>query len=211
MKAALQEDLLALAQELIAGEALRYFTNRLDELNLPDVPANHTVRLVDAVGKVSAHRPLGEIYNLAWRATRAAAEATQKNPRASRANMTTFAVNQLESLAKRAVDEPDWSIKPFSENQRYGAAAMTRVLFFNVLDANPSMQRFPRSGHLFPRPFRSMTTAVLPSPTAPQVRNGKLPLISPGWAPTSNHGTLWGFRGFSTRSTRKRATRPTRR
>ncbi|MEU6949512.1 hypothetical protein ABZ957_30405 [Streptomyces sp. NPDC046316] len=137
MKAGRQDDLLALAQELIASEAIRYFTNRLDELNLPDVPPNHTARLMDAVEKVAAHRSLGEIYNLVWRTTSAAAEAAQKNPRAPRANMTTFAVNKLESLAKRAVDEPDWSINPFSEIQRYGVAAMTRVLFFNVLDANP--------------------------------------------------------------------------
>lgn len=153
MKAARQEDLLALAQELIAGEALRYFTNRLDELNLPAVPANHTARLADAAGKVSAHRSLGEIYNLVWRATRAAAEAAQKNPRASRANMTTHAVNQLESLAKQAVDQPDWLIKPFNENQRYGAAAMTRVLFFNVLDVNPFEAVLPSLRASLPAPI----------------------------------------------------------
>lgn len=28
---------------------------------------------------------------------------------------TTFAGNQLKSLAKRAVDEPAWLLKPFSE------------------------------------------------------------------------------------------------
>ncbi|MCX4971036.1 hypothetical protein OHA98_41215 [Streptomyces sp. NBC_00654] len=153
MKATRQEDLLALAHELIAGEAIRYFTNQLDELNLPDVPANHTARLGDAVGKVSAHRPLNEIYNLAWRAVRSAAAAAQKNPRAPRANMTTYAVNQLESLAKRAVDEPDWSLKAFSEDPRCSAAAMTRVLFFNVLDANPLEATLPSLRASLPAPI----------------------------------------------------------
>ncbi|MFB6507489.1 hypothetical protein ACFYXP_38125 [Streptomyces sp. NPDC002466] len=157
MKADQQEDLLALAQELITGEAIRYFTNRLDELNLPDVPENHTARLADATKKAAAHRSLGEIYNLVWRATRAAAEAAQKNPRAPRAHMTTHAVNQLESFAKQAVDDPSWQIKPFSET-RHGAAAMTRVLFFNVLDANPFEATLPSLRASLPAPMPEYDT-----------------------------------------------------
>ncbi|MGW5781061.1 hypothetical protein [Streptomyces sp. NPDC003863] len=132
-----QDDLLALARELIAGEAVRYFGNRLGDINLPDVPDNHAARLAEAADKVAGHRSLGEIYNLAWRATRTAAEAAQKNPRASRADITAHAVNQFESLAMRAIEEPDRFIKPFSEIQRLGVAAMTRVVFYNVLDTNP--------------------------------------------------------------------------
>jgi hypothetical protein len=137
MTAARQNDLLALAGELIAEEALRYFTNRLEDLHLPAVPDNHTARLSDAVYKLAEHRPLGEIYNLVWRATRAAAEAAQKNPRAPRAHMSTHAVNQLESHAQQAASDPDWQLKAFGEIKGHGPAAMTRTLFFSILDSNP--------------------------------------------------------------------------
>ncbi|MFJ6578021.1 hypothetical protein ACIQMY_18850 [Streptomyces sp. NPDC091368] len=152
MNAGRQDDLLALAQELIAGETIRYFNNRLVELNLPAVPDNHTARLTEAAEKVAGHRSIGESYNLAWRATRAAAEAAQRSPYAPRANMTTHAVNQFENLAKQAVDDPDWVIKPFSEIQRHGVAAMTRVLFYTVLDVNPVEATVPSLRLALPAP-----------------------------------------------------------
>ncbi|MFJ7416942.1 hypothetical protein ACIQWZ_40075 [Streptomyces sp. NPDC098077] len=131
------DDLLTLARELIAEEALRYFITRLEELNLPAVTENHTERLSEAAYKVARHRPLGEIYNLAWRATRAAAESAQKNPRAPRINISTHAVNQFETHALRAVTEPAWPIKPFGEVAGCGLSAMTRTLFYTVLDRQP--------------------------------------------------------------------------
>ncbi|MCX4441881.1 hypothetical protein OG998_13675 [Streptomyces albidoflavus] len=132
-----QEDLVAVARELIAEEALRYFTNRLDDLNLPAVPGNHSARLSEAAYKVAEHRPLGEIYNLVWRATRAAAEAAQKNPRAPRAHMTTHAVNRFETDAQRATADPGWALKPFTAITGQGPSAMTRALFYNLLDSDP--------------------------------------------------------------------------
>lgn len=107
-----QEDLLATARELIAEEAQRYFTNRLEELHLPPVPDNHGARLQEAAFKVAEHRPLREIYNLVWRATRAAAEAAQKNPRAPRAHMSTHAINRFEADGQRAVADLGWELKP---------------------------------------------------------------------------------------------------
>ncbi|MFI5657449.1 hypothetical protein [Streptomyces sp. NPDC051684] len=132
-----QEDLLVLATELIAEEALRYFDHRLVELNLPDIPENQQNRLKDAAYRVAGARSLGQVYNLVWQATRAAAEGAQKHPRAPRANMTTHALNRFESLAQRACEESDWTPKPFSEIAGLGLAAMTRVLFYGVLDQPP--------------------------------------------------------------------------
>ncbi|MFB7672264.1 hypothetical protein ACFC26_12690 [Kitasatospora purpeofusca] len=132
-----QDDLLEVARELIAAEALRYFRARLEYVLLPVVPDNHAARLHEAVLKVAEHRPLGEIYNLVWRATRAAAEAAQTNPRAPRANMTTYAVNHFETQSQRASVEVDWPIKPFSELSGQGPAAMTRTLFYGLFDSNP--------------------------------------------------------------------------
>ncbi|AXI91259.1 hypothetical protein SAM9427_36440 (plasmid) [Streptomyces sp. ETH9427] len=130
-------DLLALTQECIAEEALRYFTYRLEDLNLPAVTENHIERLREAAYKVARHRPLGEIYNLVWRSTRAAAESAQKNPRAPRVNISTHAVNQFETHALRAVTEPAWPIKAFGEVTGCGLSAMTRTLFYTVLDLQP--------------------------------------------------------------------------
>lgn len=143
LTASQHEELLSLAQELVAEEALRYFTGRLEDLNLPYVTNTHVERLREAAYKVALHRPLAEIYNLVWRSTRAAAEAAQKNPRAPRANMSTYAVNQFETHAHRAVTEPDWSIKPFGELADSGPSAMTRTLFYTVLDLHPLETSLP--------------------------------------------------------------------
>ncbi|MFJ5680237.1 hypothetical protein [Streptomyces sp. NPDC093097] len=143
MTAGQQDDLLALAEELLAEEAVRYFLNRLEVVNLPAVTDTHLARLRDAAYKVARNRPLGEIYNLVWRATRAAAEAAQKTPRAPRVHMSTHAVNQFEAHAQRAAAEPDWDIKPFEEIANLGPAAMTRALFYNVLDLHPIQTSVP--------------------------------------------------------------------
>ncbi|MFG2778169.1 hypothetical protein ACGFY7_09965 [Streptomyces prunicolor] len=152
MTAGQHDDLMAVVQELIAEEALRYFTNRLDELYLPAVPDNHSARLTEAAYKVAEHRPLGEIYNLVWRATRAAAEAAQKNPRAPRTHMSTHAINRFETDAQRAVADPHWELKPFTAIQGQGPAAMTRALFYNVLDTNPIEASVPQIKNALPEP-----------------------------------------------------------
>ncbi|MGW7603205.1 hypothetical protein [Streptomyces antimycoticus] len=153
------DDLLALTQELIAEEALRYFTSRLEDLNLPTVTDNHVERLREATYKVARHRPLGEIYNLMWRSTRAAAESAQKNPRAPRVNMSTHAVNQFETHAQRAVTEPTWPIKAFGEVAGCGPSALIRTLFYTVLDLNPLETSLPDIEQVLPEPA--------PEPPAP--------------------------------------------
>lgn len=132
-----QGELLAVAHELLVAEGLRYFQHRLEEVRLPAVADNHVARLRTAMGKVAECRPLGEIYNLVWRVTRGAAEAAQKNPQVPRANLSTHALNQFEGHVQRAVDDEGWEIKPFSEIQGVGLSAMTRTLFYNVLNLHP--------------------------------------------------------------------------
>ncbi|MER5988837.1 hypothetical protein [Streptomyces sp. NPDC001787] len=146
------DDLLSLAQELVAEEAVRYFTSRLTDLNLPAVTDNHAERLREAAYKVARHRPLAEIYNLAWRSTRSAAESAQKNPRAPRVNMSTHAVNQFESHALRAITEPTWPVKPFGEVPGCGPSAMLRTLFYTVLDVHPLETSLPDIEKALPEP-----------------------------------------------------------
>ncbi|MEU9485891.1 hypothetical protein AB0D83_19885 [Streptomyces decoyicus] len=134
--------------------------HRLEELKLPEVTDNHQARLRDAAYKAARHRPLGEIYNLVWRATRAAAEAAQKNPRAPRLHMSTHAVNQFETHAQRAATDPDWELKPFGEINKLGPSAMTRVLFYTVLDLHPLETSLPEIRQTLP------PAAAAPQPSA---------------------------------------------
>lgn len=175
------DDLLSLAQELIAEEALRYFTNRLVDLNLPAVTDNHVERLREAADKVARHRPLGEIYNLVWRSTRSAAETAQKKPRAPRVNMSTYAVNQFETQALRAVTEPTWPIKAFGEVAGCGLSAMARTLFYTVLNLHPLETSLPDIQQKLPEPAPeppAPTSETTPGPhTHQEEENEKLPLL----------------------------------
>ena len=92
-----QIDLTELARDLIAAETRRYFQDQLDEHNLPGVPENHEMRLMEAMRSVAGQRPLGETYNLAWQAVRAGAASAQAHPRAPLANMTqSFRISRPE-------------------------------------------------------------------------------------------------------------------
>ncbi|MFF3312950.1 hypothetical protein [Streptomyces sp. NPDC002952] len=153
LTAAQQDDLVALALELLTAESVRYFLNRLEEVNLPTITDNHRQRLEDAARKAAGQRSLGEIYNLVWRSTRAAAEAAQKNPRAPRVNMSTHAVNQFESHAHHAATDSKWEIKAFSEVPACPLAAMTRTLLYTVLDQTPVETSLPQISDSLPEPI----------------------------------------------------------
>ncbi|MGW0392111.1 hypothetical protein ACWDYJ_14725 [Streptomyces sp. NPDC003042] len=159
-----QGELLTVAHELLVAEGMRYFTHRLEEVRLPPVPENHMARLRTAMGKVAECRPLGEVYNLVWRVTRAAAEAAQKNPQAPRANLSTHALNQFEGHVQRAVDEPEWEIKPFGEIQGLGLAAMTRTLFYNVLSVHPVETSLVELEENLPEPRHGVSAQGVNSP-----------------------------------------------
>ncbi|MEV7524214.1 hypothetical protein [Streptomyces sp. NPDC091371] len=161
-----QGELLMVAHELLVAEGLRYFDHRLEEVRLPAVPDNHAARLRTAMGKVAECRPLGEIYNLVWRVTRAAAEAAQKNPQAPRANLSAHALNQFEGHVQRAVDEPGWEIKPFREIHGLGLAAMTRTLFYNVLNVHPVETDLVALEESLPEPRREVyAQSINPPPS----------------------------------------------
>ncbi|UWM50177.1 hypothetical protein N0X72_14785 [Streptomyces carpaticus] len=130
-----KEELLVLLEELIAAEALRYFDLQLAKRHLPPVPDNHLVRLKDVAQRGSSMLTLGEMNNLVWRAARSAADAAQRNPQAPRANMSTFAVNCLETYVQQALADPQ-AIKPYTFDASL-LAALTRTVFYTVLNADP--------------------------------------------------------------------------
>ncbi|MFJ6140553.1 hypothetical protein [Kitasatospora sp. NPDC092286] len=182
-----QADLLVIARELVAAEALRYFRWRLEHVLLPVVPDNHVARLHEAALKVAGYRPLGEIYNLVWRATRAAAEAAQTNPRAPRVNMTTYAVNHFETQSQRAAAEADWPIKSFSELSGQGPAAMTRTLFYGLFDSNPIDTSLPQLKDRLPAPAPEPPSAPAASPRTPKAE----PPVTFPLAWLSEHPDRW--------------------
>ncbi|MFD7452817.1 hypothetical protein [Kitasatospora sp. NPDC059827] len=185
-----QDALLVLARELVAAEALRYFRSRLEYLLLPAVPDNHVARLHDAALKVAGHRPLGEIYNLVWRASQAAAAAAQANPRAPRVNMTTHAVNHFETQSQRAAAEANWPIKPFNELTGQGPAAMTRTLFYGLFDSNPIDTSLRQLKDRLPDPAPEPSPAPATSPQTAQTPQADPPTAVPlTWL--SEHPDRW--------------------
>jgi hypothetical protein len=160
-------ELLDVAAELIAAEAVRYFNDQLNEHNLPAVPANQQARMWAAIERLVEHRSLGEIYNLVWQSARAAAVSAQKNPRARPENMSTHAVNRLESHSQRVVSEPDWEIKPFNEISGigHGLAAMTRTLFYTVLNSDPLRTTPLQIVVALPAPVDETSDQEFPAPT----------------------------------------------
>ncbi|MFJ6661588.1 hypothetical protein ACIQNG_35355 [Streptomyces sp. NPDC091377] len=153
-----QGELLELVQDLIAAEALRYFDLQLEKRHLPPVPDTHLTRLKEFTLRGSGTLTLGELNNLVWRAARSAADAAQRNPQAPRANMSTFAVNCLETYLQQAATAGDnrTPIKPYTIDPS-ALAALTRTTFYTVLEADPFVTGVPQIAAMLPHP-------VLPEP-----------------------------------------------
>lgn len=147
-----QEQFLDLVQELIAAEAIRYFDYQLEVRHLPPVPENHVARLQEAAARAAGTRSLGELNNMAWLAVVRASDAAQKHPQAPRPNMTTYAVNTFESGVQRLLSDPDKKLPPYDHDR---ISAMSRLVFYNLLDANPFITTRDDARSLLPPPAQS--------------------------------------------------------
>ncbi|MFI2031872.1 hypothetical protein [Streptomyces buecherae] len=145
-----RQGFLTLVQELIAAEALRYFDLQLDKRHLPPIPDNHLARLKDVARRGSATLALGELNNLVWRAARSAADAAQRTPQAPRANMSTFALNCLETYVQQALTDAQ-PIKPYTFDPSL-LAALTRTVFYTAINADPFTTSAPQVDHILPPP-----------------------------------------------------------
>jgi hypothetical protein len=145
-----RKELLVLVQELIAAECLRYFDLQLAKRHLPPVPENHLARLRSIAQRGSTIRALGELNNLVWRAARSAADAAQRNPQAPRANMSTFAVNCFETYVQQALTDIQ-PIKPYTFDASQ-LAALTRTVFYTILNADPFTVGFIQADQNLPEP-----------------------------------------------------------
>ncbi|MEY8043587.1 helix-turn-helix transcriptional regulator [Saccharopolyspora cebuensis] len=151
-----QHELIELAYELVAEEAIRYLNIQLDEYKLPPVPDGHRSKLFDAARKAASRetppfRPLGVLYNIAWQAAKGAAAAAHAHPRAPKEKMTVHAVNKFESLTEKAASS-DWIVKPNNGWSNVELSGMTRTLFYRIVDSNPYLVSIPEIMSTLPEP-----------------------------------------------------------
>ncbi|GAA1106406.1 hypothetical protein [Nocardiopsis metallicus] len=128
------EGLLA---EVIAKEAVRYFDYKLKEHNLPAIPEEKRPRLREAADKLARVRCLGQLYFACWAATRNAAAAARRTPRAPMVNMTEYGLKNFEDIVQVMVRDDTKYAKVFREEVKFPLSAMTRTLFHTVLDMHP--------------------------------------------------------------------------
>jgi len=129
-------DFLSLLVEVLARETVRYFEHQIAVHNLPPVPDNHAVRLLEAARRLAEVRTLAESYNVAWRAARTAAANAQQHLRAPKINMTTHAVNLFEQSAQQYTADPATYLKPYRPLSELPAAALTRTMFITLLNTD---------------------------------------------------------------------------
>ena len=160
-----REQLLVLVQELIAAEAARYLDQQLAKRHLPVVPENHGERLRSVFHLASTRMSLGEVINVVWRAVRSASDAAQQHPYAPRANMSTAALNSIETGVQAAMDGGK-PLKPYSFDPGQ-LAALTRTVFYRVLEANPFEETAAQMIAALPQPD--------PEPQAAEPRLDRVP------------------------------------
>lgn len=133
-----RRDLIALSQELVAEEALRYFRYYLGSLNLPDPAEHHMEALRSHIAKAVANFPLGQLYRMAWSSSRDAISAYERISGLSKDKASTHAVNKFAQWVQRALDAPDELGEPFNEDTiNLPLSAATDVVFRVVLGLNP--------------------------------------------------------------------------
>ncbi|SDZ48691.1 hypothetical protein [Herbiconiux ginsengi] len=133
-----RRDLIALSVELVADEAIRYFSYFMMSLNLPDPAVAHLETLRSHTAKAATKFPLGQIYRMAWSSSRDALAAHERNRGMSKDNAATHAVNRFGQWVQRALDNPDSLGEPFNEDTlNLPLSAATDIVFRVVLGMQP--------------------------------------------------------------------------
>ncbi|MEY9210595.1 hypothetical protein NI17_024110 (plasmid) [Thermobifida halotolerans] len=163
-----------LAVEVIAAETVRYFDYKLTQHHLPAVPGDHRPRLEEAAVRLARSRCLGDMYFCAWSAASSAATASKRHPSAPQENMTTHGVNRFEDRAKTLLDNPGEEVKTFEEDANFGLSALTRTLFYTVLDMNPMTTTLSQIRQQRPAPPTPPSPPRVAQPsTAPSAEDSK--------------------------------------
>ena len=150
-----QQELLSLAERLIAEEAFRYFDHQLDKYRLPGVADPHRERLQVMLERGARHFCLGHLYSMAWSAASAATNQAQRVPQMAKQNVTTYGVNSLEKKLQFFIDNPDELLAPYDLLDDLPLSAMTRTLFYTVLEADPRTASVPEIREELPQTYEA--------------------------------------------------------
>ena len=150
-----QQELLLLAERLIAEEGFRYFDHQLDKYRLPEVADPHRERLKDMLERGARHFCLGHLYSMAWSAASAATNQAQRVPQMSKQNVTTYGVNSLEKKIQFFIDNPHELLAPYDLLDDLPLSAMTRTLFYTVLEADPRTASVPTLREELPQTYEA--------------------------------------------------------
>lgn len=150
-----QQELLQLAERIIAEEAYRYFDHQLGKYRLPQAAEPHRERLQAMLERGARHFCLGHLYSMAWSATSAATNQAQRVPQMSKQNVTTYGVNSLEKKLQFFIDNPDELLAPYDLLDDLPLSAMTRTLFYTVLEADPRTVSVPTLREKLPQTYEA--------------------------------------------------------
>jgi len=150
-----QQELLLLAERLIAEEAFRYFEHQLDKYRLPEVADPHRERLKLMLERGARRFCLGHLYSMAWSAASAATNQAQRVPQMSKQNVTTYGVNSLEKKLQFFMDNPDELLAPYDLLEDLPLSAMTRTLFYTVFEADPRTASVPALREALPQTYEA--------------------------------------------------------
>ena len=132
-----RESLRSYAENLVIGEAIRYFRTSLNEHNLPDPADHHLEALLTHTRRGTNEFALGHLYRMIWSCVRDANSAHERNRGMSREKATTHAVNQFARWVQRAVDDPHLLSEPFHERHDLPLSHLTDVVFRIILGEDP--------------------------------------------------------------------------
>lgn len=117
-----------------------------------------------------------------WAATRNAAAAAQRNPRAPIANMTEHGLKSFEDLAQEMVRDDTKYTRVFKEETGFPLSVMTRTLFHTVLDMHPmetGLDRLKAMRPAPPAPARKEAAEPAPAPARKRAEPKPEPDLEP--------------------------------
>lgn len=178
-----QEDLVLLARDLLAEEGMAYLEHQLARYSLPAIAEQHRSRLTAVMQRAADHLSLGDIYRLAWSAASAATNLYQSTP-ASKANVSTFALNRFETRLAEVIEDSSLLLEPYSLTDQVQISTMARVVLMELLQRPVISATVSEVRDALPMAFdvqmRSVCLAALPAAVELETARSELSLLDAG-------------------------------
>lgn len=153
LTAAEQKDLLTFAAELIGNEALRYLKFKLnDEYRLPDISDEIRPRALDLLTFAAHQLSLGHLMRAIWTVTSGATNLKASRPYIPKQRVADYTVGQLEVKLHDYLAPEHQLLEPYRADTRLPLSALTRVLFYEVIHADPLTYTLPELERSLPAP-----------------------------------------------------------